>query len=221
MITLDVDVTKAVSWFDDAEEKQLPFAISKALNDTAKDFQADERVHMHDIFHVNRDQWVNRNVKITHFAKKAGLWAEIAIAPPGEKSDILGKFEDETEKTPSQGHALAIPVDAKRTGAGVLSNSIRPRNLNLQQVSSRNGLTIYRGDNNTLMLQRADGTGLILQRNARHEPGARDGTVLFILTPHAKLLPNLQFEVIGEHTVDERFAERFDAAWDLAMETAR
>lgn len=226
MLTLKVDVTKAVSWFDEIEEKQLPFAIAKSINATAKDVQLAEREHMHATFHLNREQWADRSVKITHFAKKTEQSATIAIAPPGSdakpyKVDVFGKFEEDTEKTGFQGHAIVVPVDATRTKGGIISNTMRPSKLNLQPVTSRSDLRIYTGDRNTVLIQRPDGTGLVIQRTGPHRLGVLDGTVLFLLKPRVTIVPNLQFEPIGERVVDERFQERFDEAWALAMETAK
>jgi hypothetical protein len=226
MITIDVNTSEALGWFDRVSHDQLPFAMSKALNATATDFQVAERAHLRSIFSLKREQWADRSIKVTHFAKKTELWAKIEVAPPGgdAKSDILGKFEDETIKTPHNGHrALVIPLDAKRTGAGVVSESIKPKNLNFRRISTSGAATIYRGDKKTFMVQTADGRGFILQRTGPgiHGDLFAGSSVLFVLRPSAPIKPDLHFESTGQQVVDEMFFRRFDEAWEIALATAR
>jgi hypothetical protein len=226
MLTIDVQTDVTLSWLSDLGERQLPFATSKALNAVAKDVQTAERAHLRDIFHLNRDQWADRSMKITHFASKTELWAEIAVAPPGQtdKSDVLGKFEDETSKAPSQGgKSIVIPTaDVARTGGGVIAKSQRPKAFHFQAAQGQHGgLTVLVGDNHTVLLQHPDGRGLIVQHDGHHTPGARDGTVLYFLKPSVTIHPDLHFERIGEAVVDARWDARFDEAWQLALETAR
>jgi hypothetical protein len=226
MITIDVNTSEALGWFDRVSHEQLPFAMSKALNATATDFQTAERAHLRSIFSLKREQWADRNIKVTHFAKKTELWAKIEVAPPGgdAKSDILGKFEDETIKTPHNGHrALVIPLDAKRTGAGVVSESIKPKNLHFKLSSSTGAATVYKGDKRTFMIQMADGRGFILQRNGPgvHGEFFAGSKVLYALRTSVPIVPNLQFVPQGHKTVEERWVTNWDAAWAHAMETAR
>jgi hypothetical protein len=229
MITIDVNTSEALGWFDRVSHDQLPFAMSKALNATATDFQVAERAHLREIFTLRRETWADRSIKITHFAKKTELWAKIAVAPPpsrsgGDNSDIFGKFEDETIKLPHNGHrALVIPLDAKRTGAGVVSESIKPGALHFRRISTSGAATIYRGDKKTFMVQTADGRGFILQRTGPglHGDLFAGSSVLFVLRPSAPIKPDLHFESTGQQVVDEMFFRRFDEAWERALETAR
>jgi hypothetical protein len=228
MITLDVDPTTCLAGLTDAMERQLPFATSKAINETAKDFQVAERARLHDIFHLNRAEWAERSIKITHFAKKTELWAEVAVSPPGsggaDKSDILGKFEDDTEKTPTQGHlSIAIPVDAKRGKNGVLKNDGRPKAFHLQRVNTRGTALVFRGDQRTFMIQMPDGRGWLMKRTGPGTHGSLfDGAdTLFFLRPNVGITPVLQFLPTGIQTVDARFILNFEAAFNMAMDTAR
>jgi hypothetical protein len=225
MLSIHVQTDVTLSWLSDVAERQLPFATSKALNATVKDVQAAERAHLRVIFTLRREQWADRAMKITHFATKTAPWAAIAVQPPGstDRSDILAKFEDETEKIPhAGGHSIVIPVDAKRTGAGVVSNTMRPRTLNFRpSPHASTGYTVLIGDQNTVLIQRPDGRGVIIQKNGPHVKGARDGTLLYLLRPKVAIKPDLHFESIGERIVDERWAEQFREAWALALETAR
>lgn len=225
-LAIDVDISQYNNWLTGLAEDQLPFAMSKMLNALATDVQVAERAQMHAIFHVNRDQWVDRNVKISHFAKKTELWAEIGIVSPGggDRSDILGKFEDQTTKAPTQGgKSIVIPTtETKRTKAGVVSNTIRPRNLHFVQAKNQGGqYTVYVGDKHTVLLQRPDGSGLIIQNTGTHVKGAADGTVLYTLKPSVTIKPDLHFQSIGEQIVDRMSAQRWGEAAELALRTAR
>lgn len=228
MITLDVDIAGCNDWLTDVGDRQLPFAASKMLNALALDVQAAERAHLRDIFTLRRPQWADRSIKITHFAKKTELWATVAVSPPGapQKSDILGKFEDQTEKTPAQGgRSIVIPTaDTKRTAGGIISRGMRPRALHFQRAKNSTGrgqYTVFVGDRETVLLQRPDGSGLIVQKNGPHKAGTRDGTVLYVLRPSVRIRPELHFKAIGERVVLARTAERWDEAAALALSTAR
>lgn len=226
MFTASIDTNALRDYLTDVAENQIPFAASKMLNALALDVQRAERAHIHEIFQVRRSQWVDRNVKVTHWAKKTELYAAVGIVSPGdgERSDILGKFEDQTTKAPRQGgKAIVIPADAKRTKAGVVSKAMRPRALNLQQtgVSKDGRFTIYVGDKHTVMLQRPDGSGLIIQNTGTHVHGVQDGTVLYTMKPAVTIRPDLHFETIGERVVITKTAERWDEAVELAMRTSR
>lgn len=231
-----VDTKQLTRYLDDASERQFPFAMANTLNDVAKLDQYRERERMAGIFTIRRKQWVDNNVKITQFATKRDLTAIVAIEAPGKtnRSDIIGKFEGQTEKRPFGGHkSLAVPVAVKRNKADIITGGNRPKAFNFREVHGpqhvaplkknvrsgilRGQLQVFEGDKKTVMIRNAQGRGVILQRVGR---GKRAGMrVLFVLTPRVKLTPNLDFletaRAAATHAKDffsARFAEAMSTA---------
>lgn len=213
-------------------ERQIPFATSLAINNTAKDFQTAERTQLLRAFDVRRKQWVERNVKIKPFSTKRRLEARIGIVSPGagERSDILSKFEKGGMKRPTKRQALAIPDRAQRTRAGVISRAARPRAFRFRLWGvGKGGVRVYRGKKRTFMIQYPDGTGGIYQRVGRRSKrryarvsgseNTRDTGIrtLFRFTSQARIDERLEFVSIGQRTVHARFGPNFHEALERAM----
>jgi hypothetical protein len=206
---IDIQVHNA-RWLDhiaDCRKNQVPQALKTGVNILATNVQGVERRHMKDIFEERRPEWLDRSVKITHFATKAEPWATIGIHPPGgdARADVITKFEDETEKLP-RGATLAIPIDVRRNKRDIVLNSQRP--------------TALRSNARVFVIRKANGVGLILQRITR---GANKGTnrLLYLLVPRARIHPDLHFEENAKRTVDVSWPTAFDKAWDDTMRTAK
>lgn len=221
----------------DMEQRQVPYALSNTLNDVAKLFQYRQQQHDASIFTQRRADWQKKSVKITQFAKKNDLVSSVAIEAPGDasRSDILGKFENQTVKLPHSGRSLAVPVNGK--AADIIPKGRRPKAFNFHRVGGkqalnathhasknirggvgRGALEVYEGDKRTVMIRNAQGKGVVLQRVGS---GKRAGMrVLFFLTPRVRLHPNLQFiphaQEAAIHAKDF-FAARFAEA----MSTSR
>lgn len=207
MFSIDVNTRPWLVSLDDWRAEQGPFVLKTALNTLATSVQDAERAHMRGIFTERRPEWLDRSVKITHFATKAEPWAIVGIHPPGgdARADIIGKFEDQTEKIPL-GASIAIPVDARRSKKDIVLNSQRPNAL--------------RGNDKVFVIRKPNGVGLILQRISR---GARKGTnrLLYLLVKRTRITPDLEFEATAIKTVDAKAVLALDAAFDLAMKTAK
>ena len=227
-ISIDVDISAFTKGMDDLAQRQIPFALTKALNATALDVQVRERARLREVFTLRREDWADRSIKLTHFAKKAEPYATLAIAPPGKngslKADIFGKFEDQTTKTPFGSHGIAVPVNARRNKADLVVEKIKPKALHLHREGNR-----IVGDQGTYIVTLRDGRQLLLQRKdlgkrAAKKAGrgtAEEATVLFLFVPVAHLNPNLQFEANARTVVDRVWAQRFEEAFAAAMATAR
>lgn len=223
---VEIDTRQLTAFLNDFERRQVPFAASNALNDTAKLFQYRERQHMGNIFTVRRKPWVDNSVKITDFATKRSLTATVAIEAPGQKnrSDILGKFETQTQKTPKSGRTIAVPVDVRRSKADIITKANRPKAFNFREVGGaalfkaakhskkhvaggilRGALRVYQGDKRTVMIRNAQGEGVILQRvgGSGHKGGMK---VLYRLTRRVMITPDLDFidqaRLAAEHCHD-------------------
>ena len=68
--------------------KQVPFATSVAINQTAKDFQKVQLAHMESAFIIRRQTFARRAVKIKPFSTKRQLKATVSIDPPGGRARL-------------------------------------------------------------------------------------------------------------------------------------
>ncbi|MEO7457073.1 MAG: hypothetical protein ABIY52_12495 [Gemmatimonadaceae bacterium] len=253
MITIRVDTDQLTRDLRDTQTRQVPFALVKALNALAsEDVQPAERRRLREVFTLRREAWADRSIKITHFAKKAEPFVTIAIKPPGtqDRSDILGKFEDQTEKRAIGGHGVAVPMDVKRTKGGMISKGKRPGALHLHREGGR-----VVGDNGTYIVRLADGRELLLQRGSKkgkqlaaalginqaiggqYQRGRNaagqftgyqharttqhDSTLLYLFRPEVKIRPDLHFVPTATQMVTRMWPSRFADALTLALSTAR
>lgn len=218
MIDIKVDLSALTLGLSDLQQRQIPFAASKALNATALDVQAAERRRLREVFTLRREQWADQSIKITHFAKKSEPWATIAISPPGasgaSRADVLGKFEMDTSKRSIAGRHVAIPIDARRNKRDIITKANRPGALNLRQVGNR-----IIGDKRTFLVKTAGGREFILQRTGR---GARSSIrALFMLVDQVKLTPDLHYRLTAQATIDRVWERHFLTWLEQALATAR
>lgn len=235
MITVTVDAGDALARLTALEERQLPFALALALNRTAEEVQTEIRGHVQEAFTIRRP-WVLTNVKIAreNFATKTKPRVVIEIPP----DSVLGKFEGGGTKSPrSGGLSIAIPNAVRRTKAGIVSKRDRPRAFAFTQAytSTATRVTIYRGNRRTFMLQRPDGSGVILQRVGRGGPRAKGAAAapshparrdpalrtLWMLRPNVRIPAILQFVQRGAPLARERFPINLRGMLAYALRTAR
>jgi len=105
---------------------QIPFAMANAINDTMKQGQTAVRANLRRKFTLRRKQFIERSIKINRsdFANKRKLTARLHLE---ERADFLAKFEEGGEKRPEQGRFLAVPIDVKRSAAGIVPRRLRPQ----------------------------------------------------------------------------------------------
>lgn len=208
-----------------AGAKQVPFALSKAINASLITAQQKQLAHMGQAFTIRRPQFAKLSVKITKFAKKLSPSGEIAIDPPGDRDDIFAKFEKGGIKKPRQGRTLAIPITGspvKKTSRSVVSDQNRPKALlsGAKQITTRTG--------KTRDVRRAKSFGGAFLRPAEgNKPGAifirqgKDLKLAYTLQPQAPIKPTLDFERIVTTSIRSTFAEDFDREFANAIRTAR
>ena len=192
--------------------KQTPFALSVAINDTLKDAQKVQRAHQRRVFTVRRPRFSDLSVKIKPFATKRTLTGTMAIDPPGGKrtADILTKFESGGIKRVRDGRHLAIPVEARRTKAGVVSRRNRPKSFRFRRV----GRSI-RGERRTFIMP---GIGIFQRVGRRKNSRIR---LLYRFKTSVPIPRRLDFIQNAERVVQQMFDKNFDRAFDRAVATAR
>lgn len=187
--------------------RQAAYALAQSINRTMLDVQQAERNALQSQFTVRRRDWLEKSYKMVKFAKKGDLLARLAISPPGapEKADILSKFETGGVKTPT-GKSVAVPVDAKRNGNGVITSANRPKRL----IESGKAFVIRAKGKPTGVVKRRIGKG----KGAREE-------VLYGLTPKAKIPKRLRFFETFRTVVKGSFVRNFQIAYKNALRTAK
>ena len=205
---------------------QIPFATSLAINNTAQRFQARQREHMRDVFNVRNERFVDRSVKIKPFSSKKRLAARVAIDSPGNRDDILGKFEAGGTKKP-EGRSLLVPRDELRTKTGRVRARERLKKFDFRRVGpgrtvfSRKGTGIFKGRRRTFMIRESGGRGLVFRRTGPGDTGSFQGTkLLWVLTPEGDIQPSLDFAKNARKIVEDVFDEEFSKAFDRAIRTA-
>jgi hypothetical protein len=226
VISIDLDIKALARELDGVKEKQVPFAAMTMLNALGLDVQRDEREQLRrDGFTLRRPEWADRSIKITHFAKKLEQWTTIAIAPPGGRGDILGKFETDTEKRARDAHQVAVPIGARRNRKDIIVKKDRPKAFHFQQQGNR---TV--GSDGTFIVTLKDGRRLILQRKQRTGTrrlhlGAKlkpmPVKALYLLVDLVELRHSLRFVPTAERMVQQSFMKRWDEAAAVALRTAR
>lgn len=186
---------------------QVPFATSLALNNVAKAFQTKQRDRLREIFTIRKKAFADRSIKIGTFATKRSPEVRVAVDSPGGRSDIFGKFEDETSKSPFDGgNSIAIPTEhVPRNPSGTVKKAWRPR-----QVLARN----FRGGFRAFVRRKGNKGTIFFVEGEKIVP-------LYQLVPRVRIEPDLQFIDTANQVVSDRWQGEFVSAFDRATLTAR
>jgi hypothetical protein len=211
-IQVNVDVGPA-SRFMSTIERQLPFAASKALNQTAKDVQAAERQEIRGEFSLRREQFVLRTVKIERgdWATKAKLEARVRI---DRERDILAKFTRGGQKRALGGGHIAVPVGPDR---------LVRRTKRYPNIAARYGPFRYvgrslRGEKRTFIIPSGPDAG-VYQRVGR---GKRSRLQLLYAFERSVRIPRLlPYYDVARRVVNRRWAPNFTKSFDEAIRTAK
>jgi hypothetical protein len=222
IVTVEADIAPGLRLIADVR-KQLPFAVSKAINDTLLQAQVAERERIAGAFTLRRPDFIFRTVKIERedFAQKDKLYGIMRIDPT---RDFLAKFEAGGQKTPRSGHDIAVPDQARPSKGALIPAGLRPKALSLQRTGGR-----IRGAKRTFVIETSTHPG-IYQRVGTERRGAfrrigrgRDPNVrlLYSFKPSVRIDRRLGFAETAKRVVDQQFKANFAASFDLAMRTAR
>jgi hypothetical protein len=230
MINVDLDVKDFLRSCDDVAKKQMPYAVMKALNETATDFQKMQRQSLNQDFTLRRKEFIDRTIKIEkgNFATKDNLRVIVNIDP---QRDVLSKFEKGGEKEPTRGgKSIALPITVRRSKTDIIKKAERPRSFQFTKGSSnlKTQNTIYQGLKRTFLIQRPNGFGLILQRtrstllgpfqrgtrgssrlgrNVGHDPNVR---ILYALVAKTHIPKMLHFKDNAHKAVLSRWPGNFE-----------
>ena len=185
--------------------KQVPFATSVAINETAKDFQRVQVAHIEEAFTIRRQTFARRAVKIKPFATKRQLTATVSIDPPGGRAEIFAKFERGGTKRP-RGQHIAVPVGIST--ARVIPKGKWPRRL------------LERPNMFALRQRRGKLPPGIYRRLGARRAGKRV-KLMYVLKRSVPIDARLDFLETGRRVVRQRFGRNFQRAYAKALRTAR
>lgn len=215
MIQIHIDVPTFQGILSDTADEQIPFAVSRALNDTAMGGQEDMRQGARARFRIKRPDFLDRSVKIPKFSTKKDAVLSVSVVMdygPDGRGQVWDKFEPGGIKTPTRGQSIAVPMAVAARGA-IVPDGMRPRQLKLHTVGRR-----VIGDQRTFLLEYSGKRG-IFQRTG---PKQGDVRLLYWLTPSVPIPASLEFgKTLTPELLRELFALNFETRFAEAMATAK
>lgn len=210
--SVSVDSSTAQSALTDLVARQLPFALSRAVNQAVFDVRAREQASHRESFTIRRP-WVLRGYKVKLARKNdrpiaARLWLD-------PSRDFLAKFEEGGTKTGQR--SLAVPVTggpARSSIRMVTPDRWRVRNLLLRKHVTKTGKIQLKGQYNTFVVRTGSST-LILQRTRRAVK------VVYAFKRSVPIPASLKFYFTAQQYVDAEWPRIVGQALADAVRTAR
>lgn len=198
---IDVDLSRAMAKLSAVETVQVPFAASRAINDTLVEAQKALRAEFRNTFTLRRAAFIDREgAKIT-FSKKDNLTGSIGIT---ERAAFLAKQVYGGER-PKKGAKIAIPLEGARRGkTGLVQASQRPRAVLAK------GAFIRGSRSEASAIMQAIGRGKRKTLKA-----------LWLLVPRAFIRKTVPYHATVQDVARRTFADRFRTRLREAMETAK
>jgi hypothetical protein len=189
-VRVHTDVDRYTAWLGDAEKRQVPFALARALTMTARDAQVDYRGELPKRFTL-RNSWTSRGIRITP-ATKANPEAVVGSLEP-----YMARQEDGGTKTPKTAHRVAVP---KVKPSRIIPKSKRPRAL--------------LGKPGVFEVTTGRYAGAIMQRDGRARTPV---TILYWLRRGVNVRPRAGFGATTVKSVGEHFAPNMVEALSSAL----
>lgn len=231
-LTVRVDAGQSLAFFGEAR-RQLPFAVSVAINRTAKDVQDAERAGLRARFIIRRD-WVVQGITIPKFSDK-GEAAPTAVVAVDASRSFLDKFEAGGQKIAlNPERPIAIPSLAVRPARTDLpARALYPSALGLVPVRGVTGIRPARshvtargvmqlkGKRRTFVLNETMYGVQVPGVYQRFGPGKHDFRLLWAYKARIPIPALLEFQKTAVEVVTDKWATNFQNALEHALATAR
>ena len=200
-ISMKTNISKFTKAIDLIGKSQIPFATSRALNETAKDVREQILTGTYPrSFTVRNKQFAKRMFKVDRSTKRK----LVARVYDSLGRDYMAMQESGGTKKP-KGNNLAIPTDQIKRGARGIPKGRRPRALiNPGNKSFRQTLP--------------NGQDVILQRRTKKRYPLK---VLYLFEPSVKIKPTFPFYEDGRKVAQKMFNINFKKHFKLAKMTAK
>jgi len=201
--------------------RQIPYAVSRSLNEVADLGQHEERTKLDTRFILRRPQFILRTIKRNAGIYPSGDFSDkqhlVAIVRVDAKADFLAKFEAGGEKTARSGGSVSVPIAARPNALAIVPKRLRPRELHFKKHTTKRGKIQEKGDYGTFILRNVPVPG-IYQRVGHVRGSIR---LLYAFRPSVEIKPILGLEAEMRTTVEENWKRVFTAWFKRALETAR
>ncbi len=191
--------------------KQLPFATSKAINETAFIVQDKEVINIQEKF-TTRTKWFKKRTRFgvnVKTSNKRNLIATIFSRAPWLKKQEEGGIKVHPKQTPIiKKKVLLMP-----------EKSIRKEKSRLIPKRFQPAKLLADPKKNRVFFIDTPGGGLLLQRKGKGKSAKTK--VLFFAEERAKVPPILKFEETGEKVVQKTYKKNFGKALAFAIRTAK
>lgn len=89
MLTIRIDPSSALKGLSDAQQRQVPFAVSKALNTLANKAQAAERARITGEFRLKRKAWNLQGIYISKQDRSSKTSWRVVIQVQSDRSTLI------------------------------------------------------------------------------------------------------------------------------------
>ncbi len=216
--------------------RNLAYSTAQALNDTAKEIQAQVRDHMAETFQIRTSasrRLLDRSIKIMAFANARAMRPYVLIGVDNTKDRLLlSMFEGGGDRTAFVGQNVAVPhvasSGARPTIESPVTRKFRFQNLNFQLLpapgrkpsasASKRAVKRRKGPSSTYFYWQGNSGAFILQQTAkapfggvfrRVGKGRDDLRMLYSFRPSTKIKAELHFYRIAKTVAGERFQRNF------------
>ena len=136
-LRVTIDLKDTIASLTALEQRQLPFAASKAINDLGLAFQKAERERIARVFTLRRPDFILREgvKRLGPAATKTNPSVTFGVS---DRADFLRRFETGEPKRPTQSQHLAVPQQVRRNQRDIITKGNRPRAL-IQRLGAKKG----------------------------------------------------------------------------------
>ncbi|MBV1889139.1 MAG: hypothetical protein KUG67_02725 [Proteobacteria bacterium] len=149
-VTVKDNIKQFTKQLDNIQKKQIPFATSRAMNDTAVDAQEAVVARIQRVF-ANKKKWWTKSNRRTgirvNFSKKNKLKASVFTNAP-----FASLQEDGGTKTPHRGRVIAVPTGSTPKRFAKSGGAKKMLETNKKSFSSSKGIYRRKGKKGTLQL---------------------------------------------------------------------
>lgn len=217
-IRLTVDLSQINKYMSELQQdRQIPFAISKALNIIATNIQSSIRQDMKSNMNLRREAFNFRMIKITSWAKKNNPTVEISL---DQRAHWLARMEVGKDHTPFQGKQyLAVPNQAVFKNQVISSrNKLYIKNLSFH-INDK-GETV--GNEGTFIIKSSSSSVPFIVQNLMQGRGKKrkeNTRILYTLVRKTKQPVKLHFISIANRIINNDLTGMINEAMAYTLKT--